>query len=463
MNLRTIIFATLTLPVLHACGSKNHGDAVHIDPAENPLDPLFDFKNAKTKELNTFYANADFDPDKTTVLVIDSGFDPRHPVFANKVIASYTMSCDMVGEKADNFSFDRPYDEIKQEAIEFYTKAPQDECQIEPGFKPKAINAFDNLSVDVKERFNNAVLAKELRTDLHDELGVHSWCESTATLGEDVMQLCKNLADKNSPIMLHGTSTAGIIAYNNPNVQLVLVESEVVNYDFVLSKDANIPCLSDNKVNNLIKLYQDQDFIDAFVNSTSPFKETIANSLYIKHFVQFENRSFILLPYNQIRLTLKMKSCLNENFKELWTLATQLERLRVIHSRETFAANPNHTLPILFQGAGHFRTEANSIIEYANCMFGQTRVFTVGYDYIDDISNYGKCVDIHYYGSSLIVPYGGDLFIDISGSSVSTPFLLRQFTLQKYKLNEVETELSKYQQTFYPLTEDAKTLIFSEH
>ena len=106
------------------------------------------------------------------VMVIDSDFDTSSSIFDNKIVGKYTLECSEDDSK----------------------------CEIKEGFSSVPKQNQEVLSK--KDIWNKAIKARDFST--------------ISALSESGFE------DK--VVHSHGTSTASIIAYKNPNVKLVLVQ-----------------------------------------------------------------------------------------------------------------------------------------------------------------------------------------------------------------------------------------------
>ncbi len=151
------------------------------------------------------------------VLVFDSGFDVSQPVFQDRILATYTLSCPDQ-EDADEEESSAADTTDTRKALLAEIEAADAGCAITEGLKFDASPAFAEIEA-AREAWNQSVRDKTLKPE-----------------GDDYFhkQFVLNGLDRSSKqARYHGTFVASVIARDNPNVQLVLVDHGVTNVTLI--------------------------------------------------------------------------------------------------------------------------------------------------------------------------------------------------------------------------------------
>ena len=309
------------------------------------------------------------------VMVIDTDFDDSLPIFKDRVAGTYTLVCD------------------ERETA----------CKLEEGLQYKPQQNARVLAL--RERWNQAVKSRNF-SDLSSE---------------EVQYVHKNLK------MSHGTATAAVIAYKNPNVQLYLIQK--AEYDDRDPIEAfKIICAES------ILMTKVQEVIDETQSQWEQLtKEIIQRELTFQKFALANRIDLINESYGGMGPDAYVRNIFRNKLKcpILGELIIQKNRLQYarIKNMEMYAP----TVPYLvLQSAGNESSEINSEVDTPECIFKNGNHFLVGsfdaYDRVSAFSNYGDCVDFYSLGSKVISAAPGDILVPLDGTSFSSPLAVRFLT-----------------------------------
>ena len=149
----------------------------------------------------------DPDPTKHTVMVLDDGFDLENPVFQGKLLAAYTLECHAPASTPPPASFAEHKAQLLAQLAQ-----PEDNCQLQEGLELAIDPEFSTRAPEREE--SNKLLAEKSIYRLTRKASFNSIL--TMLYGGEEGQFS-----------YHGTATAGLAAYQNPAIQLVLVQKQL--------------------------------------------------------------------------------------------------------------------------------------------------------------------------------------------------------------------------------------------
>lgn len=357
----------------------------------------------------------------TTVMVIDNNFDYEHEVFKDKIIAAYTIVCedDSSSTKQDdrNDAFlNAPLEDIKSFLIQDYSYSDAS-CRVEQGIKfryPK--EDFDAIS-NFREDWNDFILGRS------NYMSKDTLTQTTSTLARPEPGY-------------HGTNTAGLIARDNDNVNLVLVHMDLKSSADSMEDALN--CKDAEVISILNKLLADDEVKQAAIDQPASIEERDLNRIIDLHNVRIVNKSFGSLTSSTIDSLFKKKGCGDKIASTYFRLSGEISSAREAKLREELPeASPAKTV-LSIESSGNENVEINSLSDTLKCpdkadkntiLVGSSNYSNYSYSERSVFSNYGKCVKYHILGHQVIVPTGLGFYTVVSGTSFSAPLLVRYLTL----------------------------------
>ncbi len=301
-----------------------------------------------------------------TVMVIDSGFDTSLEVFQGKIEATYSLECGPIS------------------------------CDVREGFEPDFEKDPELLSS--KEKWNEAIKSRDFSKLSIEEI-------------QNVQSRVK---------LSHGTATASIIAYKNPNVRLILVKK-------TMTDQVREVCFTDEN-RKKYKYYTDvvKDNWDLDSKREHPEEREIFK-LATKHRVDFINKSYGNFgPDKYTREMIGMRWGCPE-LAELMIAVSHLEAEQ-INNMGVYKNSPHLT----FQSAGNESSKVDSMNDTPECTVKGDNHLYVGafdaYNKVSQFSNYGACVDFYVLGTRVVSASPGGLLFPVDGTSFSSPLAVRLIT-----------------------------------
>ena len=365
---------------------------------------LFD-QNKKKKDNSNF-------PDKKdhVVMVVDSSFDVNLEVFKDKIIGKYTIDCgdfDTKSVKGGSFGavkiddLDDFKDNLKAQlnASEF-----DKDCSIIEGFK--TVPKQKPQVLELRDVWNKAVKARDF---------------STLT-PEQVQTVNSNIK------ISHGTATASVIAYKNPDVKLVLVQKHLGGED---DDDRGILKILDMKNEDSKKYFDNwnKSIVEKELWELATTKKNseaqALHDLAIKHNVDIVNKSYGALgPFEYVR-KLVGKDFEFPELAEYLILTDKIE-----HAQVENMGLKDKSLPYLtLQSSGNESTKIESYDDTPECGMRDDNRMSVGafdsFGRVSEFSNYGACVDFYILGSKVITAAPGGLLYPLDGTSFASPLGVR--------------------------------------
>ena len=323
------------------------------------------------------------------VMVVDSSFDPDLPIFENKIIGRYTISCDKT-------------------------------CVLSEGFHHIPVQNQSVLAI--KEKLKLAVDSRDM----------------TLLSSSERSQVNKSL------VFSHGTATASIIAYRNPGVRLVLVQLANMNDSHSEGSGNILDQCSQPKWKTMLQLAIMQIKTNwSTLNKEVPEQEVILKNLALKHGVQIINKSYGPIgPPPYIRKKLGGRC---PELAEYLVLNQVLDQERILMNRLAGKSLPY----VILQSSGNEGTKIDSVEDDPYCGRTDDNHFLVGSfnaaDGISSFSNYGDCVNFYVLGSQVIAAQPGDILLPVDGTSFSSPLGARitAHMSSSFSSEPFEAELAK--------------------
>lgn len=355
------------------------------------------------------------------VLVVDTGIDPTIKELKDKVIGSYTLTCNQIDMPAADLK--AGYEKNKTAIIDYYKRAAlkdyPDGCMLREGINPPNKGALLPF-VYIRKKWNQAIASGNLQ-------------------GIDKSQKEKLLTAFRN---YHGTIVSSIIARENPHVKLVLVQVDIgMNpSEKNLNLTANTgKCMSQESINLYAKLMSDDDVRNAYVRVSNNTRRDLLKVIK-KHKVSLVNMSLIKAP------TYVLGTVCHADYQAFVKARTEAE-----HERDIVQDTTMEKMGVLtFQAAGNFAARINGYADQPECIDSGAHHKLVGsYDYFkkrSSFSNYGDCVGLYYLGKNIIGSAPNDFLAVISGTSLSTPLLIRHITSQynpTWSIDQIKSDLDR--------------------
>jgi hypothetical protein len=347
--------------------------------------------------------------DHHTVLVLDDGFDSSHPVFKDKITAQYTIACEEDEEEA--IDSNKSFEEQKKAMIEAYA-SPKSLCTVKKGISFKAADDFAEV-MPFREEWNAQVLAKNVTMDAVQQTNIR-----------------KVINGIDARVNYHGTNTASLIAYENPDVKLVFVQYELRKGDDAIVEDED-DCPKQKELDDWVKLHQDEEVLEAFMNAPLSDVSQKLFDIQVQHEVTLINLSLGSPSREELEERLKEEGCGELDFSEYYKIDGKISRERELKRQgEDLYQGLEPVLAV--QAAGNSGVEINDFEDTADCGDPEQGLVMVGaVDYEGkrtSFSNYGDCVQYYMIGSHVIVAAPNE-FLDVTdGTSFSAPLTVRYLT-----------------------------------
>jgi len=333
------------------------------------------------------------------VLVTDTGIDASAPAFAGRLLGQYTIKCKALpgsgGPKPP-----RSFESEKAAALASF-KMADETCWIEEGISPKPDPLADLASV--RERWNRQIQNSEYVD------GALSWSEySEIFLRMDTVLRTTNM---------HGTSTAGLIARDNPNVQLVLLERELGDKTQVSKSFA---CFRQSDLDLTTQVLSDKDVIAAYVARPKSRLERDLDALVARYGVELINESFGPLPRQALEELQKQANCAPVDLQAYFAATAKLL------AKGEWAKPLAPTLKV--RAAGNDAAVLMNNRDSYDCFVGNPLPLTVGSYGLTGarsaFTNSGNCVDLYAPGEWVIAPVLGGWLVPQNGTSFSAPLVV---------------------------------------
>lgn len=407
--------ALLGMALWHGCGetrkSTSRAEAGKAKPPEGESDKGGDDDGEGDAEGDGGRGGrADVGPDHV-VVVMDDGFDVGHEVFKDKILATYTIDCEVKDKPEDEVDAESLSDaEMKAKYLESY--ASQDSvCVVKDGIEFQVGGDYAAV-LGVRQEWNANIKAK--RPPLSD-----------AARTSEVQSVIGGAA---SGLNYHGTSTAGMIVYQNPKTKLVLLQYRLLRPGESIVKDK---CPTQRALDQYVRIHKDAAVRKAYVEGPIDDTNRKLNELILKHKITIANLSLGSPTADAIEKQLAQEGCGQLSYDEYYQTAGQLDYEREAY-RYAKGVYDAYSL-LVVQAAGNEGARIDDFKQTTDCGAPEHEVIMVGA--LDasgqraSFTNFGRCVQVYMIGHNVIVPAPRD-FLDISsGTSFSAPLLSRHVSL----------------------------------
>lgn len=345
------------------------------------------------------------------VVIIDKGFDPSHPVFKDKVVGQYTVTCTEGDDPAEQTG--KTFDELKTLVLANIAKASP--CELKEGVSLNKSPAFATIA-PLRDAWNQSIVEKRLDRE-----------------AANFADVSKVLAGGDGGYLYHGTATAALVAYKNPDVKLVLLDLEsLAASDQEVTKDLGCPAQTD--VDTYVQVMQDADVRKAYVEATPDPLETKLHELIVKHGVTLGNFSAGGVPTRVLEAYYVQKGCAAVHLDQRTKALAELSRARDewLESQNFYEGEKEG---MLVQAAGNDGVIIDSNLFSGDCPYESEDRILVGATNPDQtiasFSNRGDCVFAYTLGHPVIVAAPDGWLTMASGTSFAAPILTRYLT-QKF-------------------------------
>ncbi len=357
------------------------------------------------------FAFAEADPARHTVLVEDDGFDLRDTAFDAKVIAAYLIYCAPPEGRSASAPGRPTFEQAKQLFLEDMQRADES-CFLAQGMYLQKSRSFEGIG-PYRERWNRSIESGSFQAEFPDL----KQAEQIAAVldGEDRYSY-------------HGTYTSGLIAVDNPKVQLVFIQKPMSSVQAIVS---GYTCLDPEAFALDLQILSDPQAQKAYVERPLSRLERDVNAVIDRHQIGLVNHSFGTLSRATLERLQADNDCPAVDLAKLFELQNGLLKQKEQYRKQAglSASHPHLTI----QAAGNDGATVNTLADSRECSGIQPDTLVVGAVDKDrnpaPFTNLGACVDVYTLGVDVIVPAPEDFSYVVSGTSFSVPFLVRALTL----------------------------------
>lgn len=361
-------------------------------------------------------------------MVIDDGFDKDHSVFKGKILASYTLDCGESGGAYVESAASTANDIVSA------LTTRDNYCVLREGLTINKSKSFKDIA-KYRDRWNDAILNKRAVDQFEKDPR------------EKILDV---LSGETGTYTYHGTETAGLIAFQNPGIKLVLVQ-----YGVTSANDANktqgvsqgttagasvpatslppalapkVVCPTQAELDKRAKTLSDPIVTAAFSKAVSPSFERLVTDLVQKHRVTLMSYSIAKMTRQAREAEIKaIKECAPVNFRAYYKARGAYEGAvadAVWRERDATGVRA-----LFVRAAGNDGYTIDSLEDSLDCWNGRGAALTVGsFDVngrVSEFSNRGQCVDSYVLGNRMVVASPDGFLSVASGTSFSTPLLTR--------------------------------------
>ncbi|HMJ55231.1 MAG TPA: S8 family serine peptidase [Polyangiaceae bacterium] len=401
-----LLFALAFGGIGAACGNPDPGPIV-FPPPPPPVPPRPSDTPGRKVTVPVTCPTKPVDSSRTRVMVVDSGFDPRHPIFEGKIAGCYRIDCPTF----PSFSYPRgESDDDTAARLVAYLQEPEPACTLTEGFDIEVDPYLEYMDPKLRDTWNGALLGKR---ELSAEWPVSSILRATANAA------------------YHGTATAGAVAYQN-DVDIVAVQIKL-GLPGEPSGDP-VPCPKQTDIDRHTRLLSRTDVSEAYVSSPLDGEEQILIALRQQQGIRIENHSYGVPTTKERQSKLFCAGCGFVSLAEDARVQGELEaaRLANLTARGVF----DGTDVVILQSGGNDGDPIDDVGDDFDCVPGQLHHLLVGsYEIYREqavrsgFSNFGNCVDAYALGESVILPSAAGFYGVVSGTSFSSPLATRYASL----------------------------------
>jgi hypothetical protein len=241
----------------------------------------------------------------------------------------------------------------------------------------------------------------------------------------------------------HGTNTSGLIAYQNPNIKLVLVQMELGGPD---SPRVRARCPTQRGVNTWVEAHKDGAVRKEFIEGPSETFEAALDDVVNRYKVTLVNMSFGRQPRPLLEKTLAEAGCGQFDYRQYYESTNELERARDTFQRSKRPAK-DRPQPLAIQAAGNDGLRVDSTADSFECSNPEGNLLVAGSHDLNGqksrFTNFGKCIDYYVLGSRVIVAAPGNFLNVVNGTSFSSPLLARFISREFSASESAESILQK--------------------
>jgi hypothetical protein len=356
-------------------------------------------------------------PLRHVVMVVDDGFDPSVAELNGKVVASHTIVCDQSSDNADGGA-EAGADPLAEGANPDFATAKRDliaalqvpdrSCQLRAGMQPYDQHLL--ASVDgYRDRWNAALRSD---TDLTQAFTTTEYAAITSVLQS---------APQDARV--HGTSVAGLLAYKNPDLRLVLVQYPLLSTSAV---QAQVQCTSQATIDQAMALLADPEVRAAYVGRPRADLDRGLDQVISQNNVGSLNLSIGVLSTKAVEDAMVAQGCARVDLGPWQARLSELDR-----AQESAQSAPS---ALSVQSAGNEGVTIDSPADSADCRLGDPARLLVGAYGLDGVlagfSNRGLCVDVVAPGKAIIAPLPGNWLLPQDGTSFSAPLVARLASME---------------------------------
>lgn len=395
---------SLSLPLFWGCKkNQNHRQVV---PIASP---------GPTQESSIEGVIANKKQENLKIAVIDSGFDLGHEVFSDKLIGSHTIDCSVADPTVPAVT---PTQSANTAPLSFEQKKAQliaglksqdRRCKLRPGLELYKSHGLKTYS-KYRSLWNSAVLQKNVK--------------EVSSKIPNFKKFLEVLGGDDGDYIYHGTSTAGLIAYQNPRVELVLVQMQIAKPGD--SAGGGFECPTQKEIDDATSLFSDKDVLSAFASEPLPQEEEQMLALFSKQGVKVVNMSFGTAPREVLEKMLK-DQCGQLDFRAYFKADHDIESAKA-RAGKRFDSNQKDV--VFIQSAGNDGVAIESGQDTPACKFEglSGRALVGSFDAnqkVSEFSNRGECVDVFTLGEDVVVAAPDNFVTVASGTSFSAPLFVR--------------------------------------
>jgi subtilisin family serine protease len=339
------------------------------------------------------------------ILVLDDGFDLSHPVFASKVAGSYTIDCPETNAQDPEELFTLSFEQQKAAVIASLRNEDAN-CKLAAGINFRVNPKLQSI-MPYRDRWNEQVKTKKIDPEL-------------AKIILPILQ------DREGNYDFHGTATAGTIAYQNPEVKLVLVQRDLGGPEGSRGDTGPALCPSALRFERMVSIFEDAEVRKVFIERDPTASEKALHEVVVKHGITLMNYSAGIISREAYLKKLAADKCPVLDIRKYWQTYGALinERERFVH--KTLGSSTKY---LTVQSAGNDGTRIDGFQDTFNCSDHQRDLMMVGATNFQGqtsaFSNFGNCVDVQTMGEAVVVAFPQGFLSVVDGTSFSAPVATR--------------------------------------
>jgi hypothetical protein len=358
-------------------------------------------------------------PKHHIVAVVDEGFDIENSVFQRENISAYKALCiNTAKNPLLNLAPETRFENLKKDYINFMEN--QSNCVTKPKINDNISAGFANI----EGQFNlwNAAITE-------GKVNAYPHTQAVQSI----------LNGENGKFSYHGTATAGLIARDNPDTKILLIEPELLQLMLPNDIYLNKGCRTQAEFDLKARLFEDKEVRKIFINPKREDADSAILKLMKKNKVTMINESYGPTSAAEVHDYHKKLGCEKVNLKH-WIIAES----KLAEDRQHAIEKYYKFKPLHIRAAGNAGKKLNEIGDTLDPCYDGDNYLIVGAtdrnDKIASFSNTGRCVEVYTLGANIIVDAPRD-FLNISnGTSFSAPLITRWLTLNS-KPGEEEDSL----------------------